>query len=224
METYIKARPVANYRMCASTPYRQNFGKNNSKNEMQRNSRTQYFQDYGHKNKSFTIHVTSYKEPELISNDDISWLNDWWNIDHTYTTEYGEIYTKEGGGGNENHKSRIVGCMTSLNGIFGAFGGGTAHIMASGNWTDFFEGLTLFLKQVLSSSPVIHEETNNLVDPFEVSKDSAKMEIWTAYIKRDGWTGKVSSRDTVVPMSERDSLNKREDMYKDVYRIDKVKW
>jgi len=103
VETYIDARPVPNYRMCASTPYRQNFGKNDSKNEMQRNSRTQYFQDYGHKNKSFTIHVTSYKEPELISNDDISWLNDWWNTNGTYTTKGGIIDMCRDGGGNENH-------------------------------------------------------------------------------------------------------------------------
>jgi len=142
---------------------------------MQRNSRAHYFQDYRHKNNSWTLHVTSYKEPEVISTGGENWLSDWfsnwWGTNCTYTTKYGEIYYKDGGGCNENHKAEIVGCMTSLNGVFGAFGAGSAHVFGLGCWSDFAGGLADIMKPHIKLYPKIGLYIDRIISALIGSKE-----------------------------------------------------
>jgi len=104
--------------------------------------------------------------------------------------------------------------------------------MASGNWTDFFEGLTNFLKQILSSSPVIHEHIDNKIGKSEKVFDIVKKSKGRWYHDEDSVHIRHLKTDTAVKWGRtsyyrswehknialKDTIN-----YEDIEIIDKVK-
>jgi len=104
--------------------------------------------------------------------------------------------------------------------------------MASGNWTDFFESLTNFLKQILSSSPVIHEHIDNKIGKSEKVFDIVKKSKGWWYHGLDSVHMRHWKTDTVVKWGHTDyypywehkniALEDTVD-YHDIEIIDKVK-